>query len=130
MQVHHHKDEFAALNTQVLVVGFEPPERAQDWLKTNQISFPLLIDLERWVYRAYRVERSLYGSWHPRNLWFYVRRFFRGQRIPRIRADPLQLGGDFIIDEQGALTLAYYSRDATDRPQVDQLLSLLKDPEI
>jgi peroxiredoxin len=37
------------------------------------------------------------------------------------------MGGDFVIDKRGIIQLAYHSRDATDRPSVEQLLSVLRD---
>jgi alkyl hydroperoxide reductase subunit AhpC len=126
VQLHHRRSEFEALNAKILVVGFEPADRARAWMRTGEISFPFLLDLNRSVYQAYQIERSIFRSWHPRNLWFYFKRFLRGGQMPKIKADPNQLGGDFIVDLNGIIRLVYYSKDATDRPSVEELLSVLR----
>lgn len=126
MQLHHNRRELEALKTRVLVIGFESAERARLWLQKEAITFPFLLDPGRSVYQAYGLERSFWRSWHPRNLWFYLKRLFGGESIPRIRADPNQLGGDFLVDTDGLVRLAYPSEDAMDRPSLEELLSLLE----
>jgi hypothetical protein len=37
------------------------------------------------------------------------------------------MSGDLVIDKRGIIQLAYYSRDATDRPSAEWLLSVLRD---
>jgi peroxiredoxin len=129
VQLHHRRDEFEALNARILLIGFEPADRARAWMREGKITFPFLIDPDRAVYRAYGLKRSVLRSWHPRNLWFYFRRILRGESIPRFEADPNQMGGDFVIDPNKVVRLAYYSKDATDRPSVEQLLSILGNTE-
>jgi peroxiredoxin len=129
VQLHHRRSEFEALKARVLLIGFEPTERARAWLRRGQISFPFLLDPNRSVYRAYELERSLLRSWHPRNLWFYYQRLRRGEPIPRVKADPNQLGGDFIIDRDRHVRLAYYSNNPTYRPSVEDLLAVLRNIE-
>ena len=126
MQLHHRRKEIEALNTKIFLIGFEPEKRARDWMKTGGINFSFLIDLDRSVYRTYELKRSIFRSWHPRNLWFYIRRSLRGELIPKFRADPNQMGGDFVIDRSGYIRLAYYGKDPTDRPSVDMLLDVLR----
>ena len=126
MQLHHRRKEIEALNTKIFLIGFEPEKRARDWMKTGGINFSFLIDLHRSVYRTYELKRSIFRSWHPRSLWFYAQRSLRGESIPRFRADPNQMGGDFVIDRSGYIRLAYYGKDATDRPSVDMLLGVLR----
>ena len=48
-----------------------------------------------------------------------------GRRWRGIQGDSAQLGGDFIVDADGIVRLAYRSRDPTDRPLVEQLLTVL-----
>lgn len=129
MQLHHRRDEFEALNARILLIGFEPADRARVWMRDAKLTFPFLIDPDRAVYRAYGLKRSILRSWHPRNLWFYFRRVLRGEPIPRIKADPNQMGGDFVIARNGVVRLAYYSKDATDRPSVEKLLSIVSSIE-
>jgi peroxiredoxin len=126
VQVHHHKNRFDELDARVFVVGFEPERRATDWLAREDLTFSFLLDEEREVYQAYELPRSFWRSWHPKNLWSYAKALLRGEKLPQVQADPNQLGGDFVIDGDGIIRLAYYSKNATDRPSVDELLSVLR----
>ncbi len=125
MQVHRFHQEFEDRRVHVLVIGFEKEERAREWMRRAQVDFPFLIDLDRAVYRAYGVERSIFRSWHPRILWFYLKRFLKGKGVPIFRADPTQLGGDILIDREGHIRVIFPSKDAMDRPSVEQLLAVI-----
>ena len=123
--MHRRSDELNATGAKVCVVAFEERRRAREWASSGEIGFPILLDPDRSVYRAYHLERSAMRSLHPRTLWFYFKKLLRGQVVTRITGDPTQLGGDFVIDEDGAIRLAYYSVDPTDRPSVASLLEAL-----
>ncbi len=126
--VQRKEQEFRAQSAQVFLVGFEPERRARGWLRRFEIGFPFLLDPEREVYGAFGLERSFWRAWHPRNLWSYTKRFITTGKLPEVfEADPNQLGGEFIIDAQGLLRLAYYSTDPTDRPSVASLLEVLRE---
>jgi peroxiredoxin len=126
MQLHHHQEAFAQLNTRIILIGFDEKKTVRPWLAKWNIAFPLLLDEERQVYRAYEVRRSVLRAWSPANLWFYGRRLFRGLGLPRIRSDPNQLGADFLVDRQGIIQVAHYGSDPTDRPAVAALLLVLR----
>ncbi len=127
MQLHQRKEELDRLGTQVLVISFVENEYwAHAWLEETQSPFPLLLDPDKAAYEAYELESSLFGSWGPRVLWFYLKRALAGRRLRGIQGDPNQLGADFIVDAEGIVRFAYYSEDATDRPAVDELLSVLR----
>ena len=125
MQVHRFRQEFEDRRTRILIIGFEKEERARDWMQRAQVDFPFLIDIDRAVYRAYGLERSILRSWHPRILWFYFKRFIKGKGVPIFRADPTQLGGDILIDHKGRIRQIFPSKDAMDRPSVEQLLGAI-----
>jgi len=128
VSVYEEKERLAALGAQVFVIGFEPERRARGWLEQAGVTFPFLLDEERDVYAAFKLERSIWRSYHPRNLWSYAKALLRGEGLPEIRADPTQLGGDFVAGRDRRLRLAYYSRDATDRPPVSTLLEAVANP--
>jgi len=125
VQVHRFRQEFEDRRTRILIIGFEKEERARDWMQRAQVDFPFLIDIDRAVYRAYGLERSILRSWHPRILWFYFKRFIKGKGVPIFRADPTQLGGDILIDRKGRIRQIFPSKDAMDRPSVEQLLGAI-----
>ena len=125
-QLCRQQDELKRLNATVLVVSFSSrPEAARAWLKETCPSFTMLLDSERKVYHAYGLKRSWVRIWNPVAAWDYIRLLVSGQRVRGIEADPYQLGGDFIVDSQGFLRLAYRSRVATDFPSMADLLAVL-----
>jgi hypothetical protein len=124
VRVHHAKQSFEQRGAQVLVIAFQE-SGLEAWAQQADIGFPILVDKNRQVYRAYGLRRSIWGSWHPRNLLFYAKRFLRGESIPRVRADPNQLGGDFLISQSGRLGWRHPAQDALDRPEVGEVLAAL-----
>ena len=125
-QLCQNLDELEALNTRVLVITFGSFPLAQAWLEETCTPFHLLLDSERVAYRAYRLERSFLRSWGPKTIWRYVRLLAAGRKWRGIQGDSAQLGGDFIVDTNGVIRLAYRSHDPTDRPSVAHLMKILQ----
>ena len=125
-QVVPHKYAFESLKTNVVTISFGTPHWAQVWLEETQSPFPLILDRERAAYQAYGLERSLLRSWGWQTLSYYARALMSGEQWQGIRGDSGQLGGDFIVDSKGIVRLAYPSRNPTDRPPVEELLSVLQ----
>jgi peroxiredoxin len=125
-QVVSRRSEFEAVATNVVTVSFGTPYWSQVWLNETQSPFPFLIDPQRDAYHAYGLKSSVFSSWSPANLWYYTKAVLNKRETFGKRGDPHQLGGDFVIDEFGVVRLAHPSRDPTDRPQLSELLRLLK----
>ena len=123
------KDKLERLHTQTVVISFSDEFWAQGWLEDTQSPFPLLLDPEREVYKAYGLQRSVWRSWSPRTLWYYYKKKKAGVKLHEIQGDPNQLGGDFIVDREGIVRLNYLSRNPTDRPAVERLLNVLRECE-
>ncbi len=121
-----HQDEFKQLNTEVLIVAFGALPLAQAWLEETCTPFRLLLDPERTVYQVYGLERSLLRSWNLKTVRRYVQLMRAGRQWRGIQGDSTQLGGDFIVDTDGILRLAYRSSEATDRPPVERLFAVLR----
>ncbi len=100
---------------------------AQAWLEETCATFRLLLDPERTVYQAYGLERSLWRSWNLKTMRRYVQLMRAGRQWRGIQGDSTQLGGDFIVDADGIVRLAYRSHDPTDRPSAEQLLALIRE---
>ncbi len=126
MQLHRQRDEWRKLNAEVLLITFSSAEQARRWRDETGIDFPLLLDANRAVYRAYGLRSSIWRVWQPKVLAYYARALLQGQRWRGIRDDPHQLGGDFVVDAAGMLRFAHRSEDPTDRPAVDKLLAILR----
>lgn len=128
-QLRRQQEDLERLNAQVLVISFSTAALARGWLRETGAPFPLLLDPERRVYRVYGLESSVLRVWSPKVLWHYVRLMRAGRRLRPIQGDPHQLGGDFIVDRDGIIRLAYRSDDPTDRPPVQMLLEVLREIE-
>ena len=125
-QLCQHQEELDRLDVEVLIVSFGTLPAAEKWLEETCNPFRLLLDPERTVYKTYGLERSLARSWNLRTIWRYVQLLTSGRRWRGIQGDSAQLGGDFVVDTDGVVQLAYRSHDPTDRPDVDDLLSILR----
>jgi alkyl hydroperoxide reductase subunit AhpC len=50
---------------------------------------------------------------------------FQGWKWRGIQGDSRQLGGDFIVDQQGIIRMAYRSHDPTERPKIEEIIQVL-----
>lgn len=126
VQLCHHDKELKSMNTAVLVISFGTPKEAKAWSEETCPSFQLLLDPEREVYRAYKVEHSWPRSWNIKTLAYYIRALAGGRDWRGIKGDSAQLGGDYIINPDRTFALVHPSREATDRPEVSEMINLLK----
>jgi hypothetical protein len=124
-QLCQYQDELQQLHTEVLIITFGALPLARTWVEETCAPFRLLLDPEREVYHAYGLESSLLRSWNLRTVRYYVEIMRKGRQWRGIQGDSSQLGGDFVVDSEGITRLAYRSQDATDRPAVEKLLSIL-----
>ena len=124
-QLCHHKGQLNELQTTALVIAFNESLFAHQWLAETGGCFQLLLDPGRQVYQAYGMEKSLRRSWNLKTVFRYVELMRQGHRWQGIQGDSAQLGGDFIVDADGVVRLAYRSQDPTDRPSVEMLLETL-----
>ena len=124
-----HKDQLEALGLRVYLLSFGQEWQAKRWLEETQTPFPLLLDPDRRVYRAYGLKRSASKSWNPKMILHYLCLILKGRKLRPIQGDPNQLGGDFIVDQEGTVRLAWPSEDPVDRPSIETLLHTLKSIE-
>jgi hypothetical protein len=125
-QLCQNQTELGELGVRVLVISFGAPSENQNWQRENCPAFEVLADQSRSVYRAYGIQRSFRRSWAPRTFLYYVKALASGRRWRGIQGDASQLGGDFIVDADGTFLLYHPSQNATDRPEVEEMLELLR----
>ncbi len=106
-----------------MLVSFASPELAAHWQEATHFPFPLLLDPERRAYAAFGLGSSVLAAWHPKMFLYYFRLLAKGRKLMPVKGDPYQLGGDFLIDQQGMILLAHPSDDPADRPLVSEILS-------
>lgn len=110
---------------QPLAVTFEDAAAARAYVAETGLRWPLLVDTDRRLYRAYGMGkarlRHLFG---PATLGAYWREARLG-RFPRLpRADTRQQGGNVLIDPGGLVRFHHVGRGPADRPLVDTLLAV------
>lgn len=125
-QLHQYKNEIEARKTRVALISFGNIALAQAWIEETQASFQFLLDSERKAYQAFSLDHSMGRSWSPKVWLEYARLMAKGRRWRGIQGDSGQLGGDFIVDKEGTLRMAYRSQDPTDRPAINYLLKTLE----
>ena len=119
-------EELDRFEVQTLVVTFEGREEAREYLDGTGLIWPLLVDTERRLYRAYDMHAArLRHLWGFATMRVYGREALRG-RFPRIpRADTAQQGGNVLIDPAGVVRLHHVGRGPADRPTVASVLAAL-----
>ena len=125
-QLCQYADELERLGARVLLVSFSSQGYGRRWTQEVCPPFRLLHDRERAVYGTYGLDSSLLRSWSPKVAWSYLRMLTSGRKWRGIQGNSTQLGGDFVINADGIVRLAYRSKDPTDRPPVERLLRTLR----
>lgn len=118
-------DEFPPVS--VAVVTFAPVSQLAPFKEHLAISFPLLADTDRALYRRFDLGRgSLTEVWSLGTLRLYGNLLRRGRKLHRPVQDTRQLGGDFVIDVDQRLSAAFRPRSPDARPSVDQLITAVE----
>lgn len=113
------------MGIEVAIVTFDSGFMARAYVEQTQLAWPLLIDTDRKLYRAYGMEQvgwwAIYGL--P-SIWHYLQLIFlRGRRIEKPGSDFRQVGGDVLVDPQGIVRFHYVSKSPHDRPTVEAILA-------
>lgn len=125
-QVVPFANEINALNTNIVAVSFGTPYWANAWLEETKSPFPIWLDPEKKSYELYGMDSSALRAWGVRNLWYYVQAIAKGEQLKEHRGDTSQMGGNFIVDKDGIVRFAYPSKNPTDRPAIETLLTALQ----
>jgi len=127
LQLQQHEKQLDSLGVKVVVVTFEIESLARAYVEDTGISWPVLVDPLREIYRAYGMERGkwwqIYG---PPTLWLYFKLAVRGRKALPATGDPNQLGGDILIDPEGIVRLHHVGSGPADRPTVAHLLDAIQ----
>ncbi len=124
LQLQQAREELDRIEIQTLVVTFEGRREAREYLDETGLIWPLLVDTDRQLYRAYDMHAArLRHLWGFATMRAYGREALRG-RFPRIpRADTAQQGGNVLIDPGGVVRLHHVGSGPADRPTVATVLA-------
>jgi len=112
-----------------VVVTFEAAPVVRAYIAEAKVTWPILIDRDRTLYRGYGMHRGrLSDIWGLRTWLAYAKELARG-RLPRYAGgDTRQLGGDVLIDPAGLVRFHHVGRGPADRPSVATVLDVRRRP--
>jgi len=125
VQLHSARKQFDENGFQVVLVGLGTAEQAEKFRAEFSLSFPVICDPHKELYRQYGLGRGGVSSVaSPSVLLRGLRSMSRGYTPGIPRGDVMQMPGVFLIDTEGIIRYSYFSKDASDHPPVDALLEL------
>lgn len=125
MQLHRSKAQFENNGFQIILVGLGNPDRTEAFKKQFSLSFPIICDPEKKLYKIFDLGRgSLLRMASPAFLLKGLKTLSRGHRLGVPKDDVLQMPGVFLIDTSGNIRYAHYAKDPSDNPSIDTLLAL------
>lgn len=127
-QVQQRRLEFETQNAQVVIVSFGTLDGAKKWLQDTNCEFKMFLDPKRQLYNSLGLKRSVSKVWSISALVYYAEQKRTGRKLVAMfdEDDPTQMGGDFVLDNQGSLALVHRSKVSTDRPSVKELLKCVE----
>lgn len=113
----------------IVIVSFGPILGARRWLEETSCPFQMLLDKDRVLYKYVGLLPSLLKTWSVAGITYYAEQIAQGRPLPKpnaeIKDDPQQMGGDFVIGENGHFLLVHCSKTPMDRPSIDKLKLVL-----
>jgi hypothetical protein len=119
--------EIATGQGRIAVVSFASPEHLKPFADRLGHPFLWLADPKRSSYqRLGPRRRGVRAIAPPRAIWGYVRLIVGGRMWRPEQLDLAQMGGDFVFDREGNLTLSHVSASSDDRPSVDSVMAAFR----
>jgi len=110
----------------VVVVTFEIGSPARAYVMETGLSWPLLVDGDRSLYRAYgMLKAGFWDIWGPSTWRVYLKELLRGNLPKKSSGDIHQRGGDILIDPGGIVRIHHIGKGPSDRPAVADILRLV-----
>lgn len=122
-----NQDELDSLNVNIIVVTFEENFLSRSYVEETSLSWPLIIDESRDLYRGYgMLAASFWDIWGPKTWLVYLKEIMKGQKLKKSDSDVMQRGGDVLIDPEGKVQLHHVGDGPADRPEVSVILKTIK----
>ncbi|KAI1895704.1 hypothetical protein AGOR_G00108980 [Albula goreensis] len=116
-----------AQSVRVLVISFGSQEGAQYWLQDTDCKYDMLLDPERKIYSWFGLGTSVTKVLSFENMLLYSEYIISNHTFPQapafIKDDMFQLGGDFVLDEDGRVIFSHCCKSPVDRPVVSEMLT-------
>ncbi len=111
----------------MVVVSFASSDHLRRFAERLGHPYLWLADPKRLSYRRLGLGRSgLFAIAPPRTVWGYIRFALPGKIWHPEQLDMAQMGGDFVFDRDGNLTLRHVSSASDDRPSMNEVISAFR----
>ena len=125
MQLHREHKKFSEAGFNVVLVGLGTPEQAEQFRTDFSLSFPIICDPDKDLYRLYDLKRGTVASMARASVLLKgMRAMSQGYSPGMPQGDVMQLPGVFLIDTNGDIRYSYFSKDPSDHPEIEDLLEL------
>lgn len=125
MQLHNARKQFNEIGFQVVLVGLGSAEQAEQLKKEFSLTFPIVCDPQKNLYRQYGLGRGGVSSLaSPAVILRGMRAMSQGYTPGIPQGDVMQMPGVFLISTEGNILYSYYSKNASDHPAIETLLAL------
>jgi hypothetical protein len=115
--------EIAKLQGQVAVISFASPDHVKRFAERSENPFLWLADPKRLSYKRLGLgRRGVTAIAPPRAVWGYIRFILGGRTWHPEQLDLAQMGGDFVFDRKGNLTLKHVGTSSDDRPSAQAVM--------
>ena len=123
--MHEARKQFEEIGFHVILVGLGTAEQAEKFRAELSLSFPVICDPQKKLYSLYGLGRGTVRTMASATVLIKgLRAMYQGHTPGIPRGDVMQMPGVFLIDTDGTIRYAYYSKDVSDHPPVDTLLAL------
>ena len=110
----------------MVVVTFENDFLARSYVEDTALTWPILIDGTREVYKGYgMLSASFWDIWGIKTWQVYFKELLKGNKPKKSAGDIYQRGGDVLIDPNGVVRLHHIGEGPADRPSVEQILKVI-----
>ena len=120
-------DQIKASGYEIIAVYESTNETLDEFLKDENVPFPIIGDSELVLYKKYRVEKSFWrtiGSIFDKKVTSNKtkgKELFKGKKLKK-DGNLTRIPADFLIDKNGIITTAYYGSDIGDHLPLEQII--------
>jgi len=126
LQLRRYEESLTELGIKVVVVTFEAGYFARQYVEETNLPWPLLIDENRELYRAYgMLSAGFWDIWGPKTWWAYLKEMLHGRLPKKSTGDISQRGGDVLIDPIGTVRFHHVGQGPSDRPSPAAILRIV-----
>lgn len=110
----------------IVAVFQSPASSIAEYAGKQNPPFPLIADPNEELYKLYKVTSSRFGLIHPGNLLALIRAFKKGFILGRREGTATRVPADFLIEENGTISTAFYGEKVSDHIPFDNVMSFVK----